>query len=164
MKKINKKKYFLMAVLSALCAIPLHSTNKESASVKAEVKADVLKIEEDFDAALKAAKADGKKIILQFSGNEWCPPCQMMDKFILKTKEFAKYANEKLHFIVADFSRFGEPHNKKFAKRYKELAEKYQLRGFPTLIILSPNGVAVDTIIGLEVKSPEELINRIERK
>lgn len=153
-----------MAVISALCAVPVSAENKTSASIKAEVKSDVLKVKEDFDAVLEAAKKDGKKIILQFSGNEWCPPCQMLDKFIVNTKEFAKYANEKLHMVVADFTRYGEPHNKKFAKRYKELAEKYNLRGFPTLIIMSPNGVVIDTIVGLEnLRSPQDLIDRINK-
>ena len=164
MKNISKKKFFLMAVISALCAIPVSADDKTFSNIKAEVKSDALKVEEDFDSVLKSAKADGKKIILQFSGNEWCPPCQMLDKFIVNTKEFAKYANEKLHMVVADFSRYGEPHNKKYAKRYKELAEKFNLRGFPTLIIMSPNGVVIDTIVGLEyLRSPQDLIDRINK-
>ena len=165
MKRISKKKYFLMAVLSALCAVPMAVADKKSpeSNLKSVAKADALKIEEDFDAVLKAAKADGKKILLEFSGNDWCPPCQMLQKFVLKTKEFAKYAKEKLHVVVADFDRYGEPINKRFSSRYKELAELYGLRGFPTIIILSSDGKILDKIVGLQVRSPKELIARINQ-
>ncbi len=164
MKKVSKQKYFLMAILSALCAIPMvEAEEKMLDGVKSIAKTAELKIKEDFDAVKKAAKADGKKILLEFSGNDWCPPCQMLKKFVIDTKEFAKYANEKLHVVVADFNRYGEPTNKRFASQYRDLAKEFGLRGFPTIIILSPNGEVIDKIVGLEVRSPAELIQRIEK-
>ena len=112
--------------------------------------------------ALDAAKKDGKYVLLEVSGADWCPPCQMMRKFVLKTREFIKYAGEKLHVVVADFDRYGEPKNKKFSAKHKAILEKFDIRGFPTLIIIAPDGKVVDTIVGLQVRSPQELVSRIE--
>ncbi len=164
MKRISKRTYFFMAVLSAFCATPMSMAQQAApAGLKSEAKAAEVKVEADFDKAMAAAKKDGKKVMLEFSGQDWCPPCQMMHKFVIKTKDFAKYADEKLHVVIADFDRYGEPKSKEFAAKNKALAEKFQLRGFPTIVVLSPDGKVLDTIIGLEVRSPQELIERIDK-
>lgn len=160
--KNSKLKYcFLLAALASLCALPANAAETSSTGVKAEAEEEALRLEEDFDKALAAAKKDGKKIVLEFSGLDWCPPCKMMHKFVVNTKDFIKYANQKLHFIIADFDRYGKPKNKAFAKQYKKLADQFGLRGFPTIVILSPNGEVQETIVGLSVRSPQELIERI---
>ncbi len=162
MNKTSKKQYFLMAVLSVLCSTPMAFSDEISLKgVEPVAEIVALEVEEDFDAVKKAAKSTGKKILLEFSGNDWCPPCKMLKKFVLDTEEFAKFAKEKLHVVVADFDRYGEPTNKRFANRYKALAEEFGLRGFPTLVILSPEGDVQDIIVGLEVRSPAALIERI---
>ena len=163
MKKISKKTYFLIATLSAICAMPISKACANSvAGVKAEVKNVDIKIHEDLAEALNLAKKDGKYVLLEISGADWCPPCQMMRKFVLKTREFIKYAGEKLHVVVADFDRYGEPKNKKFSAKHKAILEKFDIRGFPTLIIIAPDGTVVDTIVGLQVRSPQDLISRID--
>ena len=163
MKNTNIKYCFLLAALASLFAVPVNAEESSAEGVKAEAMAEALNVEEDFDKAVAAAKKDGKKIVLEFSGLDWCPPCKMLHKFVVNTKDFIKYANNKLHFIIADFDRYGNPKNKAFAKRYKELADKYNLRGFPTIVILSPDGNVQETIVGFEVRSPQELIARIAK-
>mgnify|MGYP002431653313 FL=1 len=118
--------------------------------------------ETDFDKAYEAAKKEGKKLMLEFAGLEWCPPCKMLHKFVVGTDEFAKYANEKLHVVLADFKRGGEPADKKNAKKMLELAEKYRLRYFPTIVIINPKTDKVKILEGLQTKTPQELIEVIE--
>ncbi len=166
--KIGKKTYFLMAVLSAfLIGAPASgicetAKAKTDPLLKSEVKKAELKVEADFDKALAEAKKEGKILMLEFTGSDWCPPCKMLHKFVLNTDEFIKYANDKLKVVVADFTRFGEPKNKTHAQKYKELAEKYNLRGFPTVIFIEPNKDRVEKMFGLEVRTPAELIEKAE--
>lgn len=164
MKKLSKKTYFLAAVLSSLVfGSSLDVLAEETPSgVKAESKAVALKTETDFDKAYDAAKKDGKKVMLEFAGLNWCPPCKMMHKFVVNTEEFAKYANDNLHVVMADFERSGEPVNKKSAKRFLELSQKYNLRYFPTIVLINPKTDKVKIIEGLQTKSPSELIEVIE--
>lgn len=163
MKKVSKRKYFLMAVLSALCAAPTTGYSQVQDDIKTEVKRIGESVSADFDAAVKAAKNDGKKIVLEFSGLDWCPPCQMLHKFVTGTKEFAKYADKKIHFVRADFDRLGSPKNAEFASRHKALAEQFSIRGFPTIIVLDSNGKVLDEIVGFQTSSPKELIERIDK-
>ncbi len=164
---MKKKTLLLLSAFAAICSgMPLAvadaDTQKAIDVLKADAKKVELNLKEDFKAVLDAAKKDRKKIFLEFSGLDWCPPCKMLHRFVVNTEKFANYANEKLHTMVLDFSRTGNPKNTKFAKQYIELAQKYSLEGFPTVIILSPDGEVIDTMVGLQVRTPEDLIKRIE--
>ena len=163
MKKISKKTYFLAAVLSSLVMPALAAQAEEHLTgVKAESKAALLETEADFDKAYEAAKKEGKTLMLEFAGLDWCPPCKMLHKFVLNTEEFTKYAQDKLKVVVADFTRLGEPKNKAHAKKYRELAEKYNLRGFPTIIFIDPKSGENEMMVGLEVRTPAELKEKAE--
>ena len=119
MKKISKNSYLLAALLSFFVFVTAGILHAQEAPkpAKSEVKAAVLKSETDFDKAYEAAKKEGKKLMLEFAGLDWCPPCKMLHKFVVGTDEFAKYANEKLHVVLADFKRGGEPADKKNSKK-----------------------------------------------
>ena len=43
-----------------------------------------------------------------------------------------------------------------------ELAEKYRLRYFPTIVIINPKTDKVKILEGLQTKTPQELIEVIE--
>lgn len=165
---IRKKTYLLMAVLAAfLLGAPASgicetSNANANGTLKSDLKKIELKAEGDFDKALEAAKKEGKVLMLEFTGSDWCPPCKMLHKFVLNTEEFAKYAKDKLKVVVADFTRFGEPKDKAHAQKYKELAEKYNLRAFPTIIFIDPNSDKTEVMIGLEVRTPAELKEKAE--
>ena len=149
MKKISKNSYLLAALLSFFVFVTAGILHAQEAPkpAKSEVKAAVLKSETDFDKAYEAAKKEGKKLL---------------HKFVVGTDEFAKYANEKLHVVLADFKRGGEPADKKNAKKMLELAEKYRLRYFPTIVIINPKTDKVKILEGLQTKTPQELIEVIE--
>ena len=159
MKKISKNSYLLAALLSFFVFVTAGILHAQEAPkpAKSEVKAET-----DFDKAYETAKKEGKKLMLEFAGLDWCPPCKMLHKFVVGTDEFAKYANEKLHVVLADFKRGGEPADKKNAKKMLELAEKYRLRYFPTIVIINPKTDKVKILEGLQTKTPQELIEVIE--
>ena len=157
--------WHLLILALSIAAAPFTFADDASAQpegIKADIEKAEIKVEKDLKKALDAAKADGKKVMLEFSGSDWCPPCKMLHRFIIKTKEFADYANEKLHVYVADFDKFGEPKDKANSEEIAELIETYQIRGFPTIVILNSDGEVIDFMEGLQVRSADELIERIE--
>ena len=154
----------MAAVLSSLLLGSTAPAQAEEAiaGIKAEAKTVEVKAETDFDKAYDAAKKEGKVLMLEFAGLGWCPPCKMLHKFVINTEEFAKYADKKLHVVLADFERGGEPVNKKSAKKFLELSEKYNLRYFPTIVLINPKNDKTQVIEGFNTKSPRELIEVIE--
>jgi thioredoxin-related protein len=98
--------------------------------------------ETDFAKASEAAKKDGKCMLLDFTGSDWCGWCMKLDKEVFKKTEFKDYAKQSLILVQLDF-----PHQKPQSQKVKDqnsaLAAKYKIRGYPTIIILSPEGELV---------------------
>ena len=93
----------------------------------------------DLPKAQTQAKADKKLVMLDFTGSDWCGWCIKLNKEVFSTTEFAEYAKKNLVAVEVDF-----PRNKEVSLAQKkandELAKKYSIRGFPTIIVLDSEG------------------------
>jgi len=94
---------------------------------------------DDFEAAKQAALKEGKIILANFSGSDWCGWCIKLDKEVLSKKEFADFAAEKLVLFNADFPDDREL-PEKTTEQNKALAVKYNVKGFPTVLLLDAKG------------------------
>jgi thioredoxin-related protein len=101
----------------------------------------------DYNKAQEEAKASHKLVLLNFTGSDWCGYCFQLDKAILSQPQFKDYASKNLVLVEVDFPRFNGPRWKaqsiELKKQNKELADKFDIEGFPTLVVLSPNGTTV---------------------
>lgn len=100
---------------------------------------------ETFVNKLKQAKKEHKKILLYFSGSDWCAPCIKFKKFIIQTEEFQAFAKTELIIYNADFPRQSKNKlAKEVEKENEALAEKYNSKGlFPLIIILNEEGKVI---------------------
>ena len=160
MKKISKKTYFLLAAISTLlgaAACPAAENPAAASTPAATAKSDAKTLEDiaekDFEKALAEAKKDGKVLMLEFTGSQWCPPCKMLHKYVLNTDKFLKHAKDKLKVVVADAAN---------AAQYAKLADTYELTGFPTIILINPQSGYIEKIVGFQIQSPEEMIAKTE--
>lgn len=95
--------------------------------------------ETDFNFALDRAKKDTKYVLLNFSGSDWCGWCKKLDAEVFKKYEFKQYVKNNFVCVLLDFP-FTKPQGEKLKQQNKELAIKYGIRGYPTILILSPTG------------------------
>lgn len=98
----------------------------------------------DFEAAQSKAAAEQKPLLLEFTGSDWCPPCMMLNKEVFSQEIFLQYAADALILVKLDFPRKKEL-SAELKAQNEALATKYGIRGFPTILILSPEGKVVDT-------------------
>lgn len=100
---------------------------------------------ETFINKLEQAKKEHKKILLYFSGSDWCAPCIKFKKFIIQTEEFQAFAKTELIIYNADFPRQSKNKlAKEVEKENEALAEKYNSKGlFPLIIILNKEGKVI---------------------
>lgn len=146
-------------IFGALLAFGLSLAQTANCGTKGQKTGNILpRIEKSYDTALSAAKKDRKYVFLLFSGLDWCPPCKRLHSQIVNTEEFAEYADKNLHVVIVDVPKNGSPKN----KNHRKLLQEYSVRSFPTLLIIDPNGEVVDTMVGLEVRTPRQMIARIE--
>lgn len=93
----------------------------------------------DADAARAVARAENKTLLLDFTGSDWCGWCIRLDNEVFSTPEFASYAREKLVLLKLDFPKRREQSAAE-RKQNEELAAQYGIRGFPTIVVLRPDG------------------------
>lgn len=102
----------------------------------------------DYKKAQEEAKANHKLVLLEFTGSDWCGFCFQLDRAILSQPQFKDYANKNLVLVEIDFPR-RKAQSIETRKQNAELAERYQVDGFPTLVVLNSEGKAVWRYDGL---------------
>src|SRR5207245_9033311 len=90
----------------------------------------------DYQKAQEEAKADHKLLLLDFTGSDWCGFCFQLDKAILSQPQFKEYANKNLVLVEIDFPR-RKAQSVETRKQNQELAARYEVVGFPTLVVLT---------------------------
>lgn len=90
----------------------------------------------DQTKAIEIARQEGKKILLVFSGSDWCQPCIRFDKNILQQKQFKDYAKETLVVLKCDFPQ-RVALAPKVVQQNERLAEQFNPKGdFPKVLLL----------------------------
>jgi thioredoxin-related protein len=95
----------------------------------------------DFDAAVAQAKAEKKDLFVDFTGSDWCGWCIRLNEEVFDHEEFLSAVKKDFVLVALDYPR-GEEAKAKVPNpnRNKELSEKYQVRGFPTILLMTPDG------------------------
>ncbi len=115
----------------------------------------------DYAAALKQAKAEGKDVFIDFTGSDWCGWCIKLDKEVLDTAAFEKYAKENLVLVYLDFPR-GKPQADALKEQNEKIAKQYGIRGFPTIVVLNSDGNKVGQM-GYMKGGPDAFIPALEK-
>lgn len=115
--------------------------------IQAQTTADTELWLTQIETAKAKAKADGKPIVLVFSGSDWCRPCMNMKRNIFDKAVFTDYAKESVVLMEVDFPRRKENQLTMDQRRHNNsLANKYGIQYFPTMVIVDANGKELDRI------------------
>ena len=134
---------FTMAVTVVVMACS--GTNKETSGASAsstidapstEQSAEVDSVQADSVAIQDMNDSKDKIVVLDFFAT-WCGPCKAMAPTMEKMEK--KYAG-KVEFRKVDVDQ--EP----------ELAAQYNIRGVPTIVVLSPGGEILDSMVGAQTE------------
>lgn len=95
----------------------------------------------DFDVAAAAAKKANKDLLVDFTGSDWCGWCIKLHQEVFDHAEFESGVKDHFVLVALDFPRGAEAKAKvPNPERNKELSEKYGIQGFPTVLLMSPDG------------------------
>jgi thioredoxin-related protein len=114
----------------------------------------------DYKKAQEDAKAGKKLMLLEFTGSDWCGWCMKLDKEVFSTPEFQNYASRNLILVKLDFPR-RRPQTEALKKQNEQLAEKYGIQGFPTIIVLNGQGEKVGEL-GYMEGGPSPFLAKLE--
>lgn len=83
----------------------------------------------DFQSALDKAKAENKLVFMD-AYTTWCGPCKWMSKNVFTDAEVGSYYNDKFINVKIDMEK-GEG---------IDLAKRYEVKAYPTLLFIDGNG------------------------
>jgi len=93
----------------------------------------------DYRKAQQEAKTSNKLLLVDFTGSDWCGWCIKLNKEVFSKAEFKDYANKNLVLMEVDFPR-AKAQTVSLKKQNQELAQQYQIQGFPTVVVLNGDG------------------------
>jgi thioredoxin-like negative regulator of GroEL len=94
-----------------------------------------------FEAALKQAATEQKFVFVDFY-TTWCGPCKMLDQTTWKDASVTALISAKAIPLKID------------AEKELELAKRYKISAYPTLLLVKPDGTEIDRIIGFREPEP----------
>lgn len=112
----------------------------------------------------------GKKlsVMFLFSGLDWCGPCQIFDKDVIKTEEFKKFAKENLALFEIDTNSIGISTTKVNGEPFAEASTKeavsdlkdiFHISGVPTAVIINKNGDVIFRQEGAGISATDFIAN-----
>jgi thiol-disulfide isomerase/thioredoxin len=114
-----------------------------------------------YAAALRQARQQDAKVFLFFTGSDWCGWCKRLDREVLTTDKFRDYAGKNLVLVKLDFPR-GVAQSSAEKAQNEQLAQRYQVRGFPTVVVLNAAGKEVGRL-GYQPGGPGPFIDAVKK-
>lgn len=116
----------------------------------------------DYKKAQEEAKAGHKFLLLNFTGSDWCGWCIKFDRDVLSKPEFKDFAQNNLVLVELDFPR-AKAQPPEVRKQNRELAQQYEVVGFPTIVVLDSEGQKLWQYDGYFPGGPEAFIAELQK-
>ncbi len=95
----------------------------------------------DMAKASELSIKEKKPLLLFFTGSDWCGWCIRLQKEVLKTPEFEKWAKENVILVELDFPR-RTPQEEAIKAQNYQMQSIFQVRGYPTIWFAKPEKTA----------------------
>ena len=95
-------------------------------------QAQELKWHTDVKEAMAIGNKEKKPLLLFFTGSDWCGWCIRLQKEVLKTPEFTKWAKDKVILVELDYPR-SVPQSDELKMQNKGMEQAFQIQGYPTV-------------------------------
>lgn len=119
----------LLPLLGVLCGAAFVATPLATA------KSSPAFVDLGFEAALQRAAAEQKIVFVDFY-TTWCGPCKMLDDSTWQDAAVIALLQAEAVALKID------------AEKERDLARRYKVEGYPTLLLLKADGTEIDRIVG----------------
>jgi protein disulfide-isomerase len=141
-KILEKTKQLAVAIFFAYSLITLPAFAETANPKQASVAAPTLPWTSDYKQAVSSAKKDAKPLFLYFTGSDWCSWCYKLDDEILTNRDFINTIKNNFVFVKIDFPIY-KTLDANQTKQNEELKERFNVQGFPTIILLDNNEIPI---------------------
>lgn len=97
---------------------------------------------EDFAAARAQAELEGRAMLLNFTGSDWCVWCFKLRDEVFLQAPFIAFAKESLMLVEVDFPQ-KKPQSAELIAQNRALDERFDVSGYPTIVVLNSRGAEI---------------------
>jgi len=102
----------------------------------------------NYDRAIEKANKEDKKVMLYFTGSDWCAPCKMLKKDLFETDSFEKAAKDYV-LLYVDIPRNMDLLGAEQMEHNKMVLVKHNKKGvFPLFKVIDAEGKELDELSG----------------
>ena len=93
-----------------------------------------------LEKAKEQAAKEGKPILMEFTGSDWCPPCKALHKNVLVKDVFKKEMPK--HFVLLKLDNPSDKGEQTLEEidQYKKLSKEYKITGVPSILLSDTGG------------------------
>lgn len=95
---------------------------------------------QDFAKAKEQAAKEGKDLLIDFTGSDWCIWCKRLDKEVFAEAAFADGAPKSFVLVKLDFPSDENLVTPEIKAQNEKLKEQYAVEGFPTVFLTDSEG------------------------
>ena len=117
---------------------------------------------QDYEQALKLAAAQGKDIIMDFTGSDWCGWCIKLDEEVFAKQEFIDVVPNKFVLLKLDYPQDKSIITEEVKIQNEALQKKYPVAGFPTIFVTDAQGRPYAQT-GYQEGGPEKYIEHLNK-
>ena len=136
----------LLTATLGLSAVPAQAANPPATSSVAWLEASA---QADIDRAFAQGKGENKPVLVYW-GAKWCPPCNQLKATLFNRQDFIERSRS---FVAVHID--GD------APGAQKLGAHFKVRGYPTLILFSPQGQEITRLPG--EAEPTQVMNLLQQ-
>ena len=95
---------------------------------------------ENFAESKSKAASEGKDLLIDFTGSDWCQYCIQLNDEVFSHAEFAAYAKDNFVLVELDFPQDQSKLSEDVLKQNAEIQAKYGIEEFPTILLADAQG------------------------
>ena len=115
----------------------------------------------DFEAAKKQAAETKKDLLIDFTGSDWCGWCIKLNKEVFSQEPFKAGVKDKFVLVELDYPRDKSKLSAATLKQNEELAKKYPISGYPTILLTDADGKPY-AATGYKAGGPEAYVKHLD--
>ncbi len=118
----------------------------------------------DFEKAKAQAAKEGKPILMEFTGSDWCPPCKALHKNVLVKDVFKQEMPKNFILLKLDNPKNKSNQTPEEIAQYKKLSKEYKVTGVPTIFLADAEGKPFFKKVGYSRQSADKWVEGMTAK
>lgn len=114
----------------------------------------------NLEEAKKQAKAEGKDVLIDFTGSDWCGWCIRLKKEVWDTETWKKEGSKRYVLVELDFPK-KKAQSEETKKYNRAINDLFGVKGYPTIALLDSEGRPYG-MTGYQKGGPENYLKHLE--